>query len=63
MLISSSEVSAYLFCNHTIEKMEIDEQEGIIAKTFDNVINELNLVSDDIFYTKQTDLEDETASN
>ena len=63
MLISANEVSAYLFCNHTIEKMDIDEQEGIIAKTFDSVINDLNSVSDDIYYTKQTDLEDDTASN
>jgi len=63
MLISSNEVNAYLFCKNNIEEMEIDEQEGIIAKTFDSVINELNLVSDDIYYTKQTDLENDTASN
>jgi predicted ATPase len=63
MLISSNKVSAYLFCNNSIEEMEIDEQEGIIAKTFDDVINELNLVSDDIFYTKQTDLANDTTSN
>jgi len=63
MLISSNKVSAYLFYNHTIEKMDIDEQEGIIAKTFDDVINDLNLVSDDIYYTKQTDLADDTVSN
>jgi predicted ATPase len=63
MLISGSNVSAYLFCKNTIVKMDIDEQEGIIAKTFDSVINDLNLVSDDIYYTKQTDLEDDTASN
>ena len=42
--------------------MEIDEKEGIIAKTFDSVINDLNSVSDDIFYTKQMDLENATAS-
>jgi len=63
MLISGNEVSAYLFCKNSIEEMEIDEQEGIIAKTFDSVINDLNLVSDDIYYTKQTDLEDDTVSN
>jgi predicted ATPase len=63
MLISSNEVSAYLFCNNTIEKIEMDEKEGIIAKTFDSVINELNLVGDDIFYTKQSDLSDDTSSN
>ena len=63
MLISANDVNAYLFCKNIIEEMEIDEQEGIIAKTFDSVINDLNLVSDDIFYTKQTDLEDDTTSN
>jgi len=63
MLISGNDVSAYLFCKNTIEEMEIDEQEGIIAKTFDSVINDLNLVSDDIFYTKQADVENDTASN
>lgn len=62
MLISSNDVSAYLFCQNTIEKMEIDEKEGIIAKTFDNVINELNLVGDDIYYTKEVDSEDDTIS-
>jgi len=63
MLISSYDVSAYLFYKNSIEKMEIDEQEGIIAKTFDSVINDLNSASDDIYYTKQTDLENETDSN
>ena len=63
MLISVDNVSAYLFDNNSIEKMEIDTQEGIIAKTFDSVINDLNRVSDDIYYTKERDLEDETASN
>lgn len=58
MFISSKEVSTYSFCKNTIEEMEIDEKEGIIAKTFDSVINDLNSVSDDIYYTKQTDLED-----
>jgi predicted ATPase len=63
MLISANDVSSYLFCKNTIEEMEINEQEGIIAITFDNVINDLNSVSDDIYYTKQTDLEDATPSN
>ncbi len=63
MLISSYDVSAYLFYKNSIEKMEIDEQEGIIAKTFDSVINDLNSASDDIYYIKQTDLENETDSN
>jgi len=63
MLISSDNVSAYLFYKNNIEEIEIDQQEGIIAKTFDDVINDLNSVSDDIYYTKQADLENETAYN
>jgi len=63
MLISGKEVNAYLFCKNGIDEMEIDEKEGIIAETFDSVINNLNEVSDDIFYTKQMELENETASN
>ena len=62
MLISSEEVSAYLFSNNTIEELEVGTEEGIIAKSFDSVINDLNLVSDDIYYTKQTDLENDTAA-
>jgi predicted ATPase len=62
MLLNSKEVNAYVFCKNTITKMEIDEEEGIIAKTFDDIIYDLNAVSDEIYYTKQSDLEDETAS-
>jgi len=62
MFISANEVNAYLFDKNTILEVEIDKEEGIIAKTFDSVIDNLNLVSDDIFYTKQRDLEDATAS-
>jgi len=39
--------------------MEIDASEGIIAKTFDDVIGDLNSASDEIFYTKQNELENE----
>jgi predicted ATPase len=63
MLISSSDINAYLFCNHTVKSMEIDEEEGIIAGTFDEVINDLNAVSDEIYYSKQRELENETVSN
>jgi len=63
MLISSNEVSAYLFSKNSIEEMEINKEEGIIAKTFDNEIERLNLISDDIYYTKQTDLDDDSINN
>jgi len=62
MLLSATDVNAYVFCKNTIIKMEIDKEEGIIAKTFDDVIYDLNAVSDEIYYTKQSDFEDETAS-
>lgn len=62
MLISSSTINAYVFCNNTIQAMEIDEEEGIIAGTFDKVIDDLNGVSDEIYYSKQRDLVDETVS-
>jgi hypothetical protein len=50
MLISDKQVSAYLFENNSIKLMEMDNKEGIIAKTFDDVINSLNSSSDDIYY-------------
>lgn len=63
MLISSDDVSAYLFRKNSIEEMEIDKQEGIIAKTFDSVIDDLNSVSDEIYYSKQAEFENETDFN
>jgi predicted ATPase len=63
MLISADKVSAYVFCDNGINKMEIDSKEGIIAKTFDNVIDDLNTLSDEIFYTKQEEIENEESSN
>ena len=60
MYIPASKVSAYLFCDNTIKKMEIDEKEGIIAQTFDSAINELNSIGDEIYYAKQTEVEYET---
>jgi len=57
MLISDKKVSAYLFENNSIKLMEIDHKEGIIAKTFDDVINSLNSSGDDIYYQKEADLE------
>jgi predicted ATPase len=55
MLISDKKVSAYLFDDNGIKLMEMDNKEGIIANTFDNVINNLNSVSDDIYYQKEAD--------
>jgi len=50
-LLNINDVNAYLFKDDTVELMEIDSKEGIIAKTFDDVINNLNKSSNDIYYT------------
>jgi len=63
MLISDKNINAYLFQNNGISKMEVDSKEGIIAKTFDNVINILNLSTDEIFFQKEADLEEENAES
>ncbi len=59
MLLAPHDVGAYLFVGSEISKMEINSEEGIIAKTFDDVINTLNTSSDEIYYTKQAELSDE----
>jgi predicted ATP-dependent endonuclease of OLD family len=51
--LNPEKVSAYLFDQKTIKQMEIDPNEGIIAETFDNVINNLNQSSNDIYYASQ----------
>jgi ABC-type uncharacterized transport system ATPase subunit len=52
-LLDIEKVIAYLFDNKKVEPMEFDSEEGIIAKTFDNVINKLNNSSNEIYYTMQ----------
>ncbi|MFM5980298.1 MAG: AAA family ATPase [Sphaerospermopsis kisseleviana] len=51
--LNPEKVSAYLFSDNTINQMEIDHDEGIIAETFDAVINNLNQSSNDIYYASQ----------
>ncbi|TAE61769.1 MAG: hypothetical protein EAZ87_00935 [Nostocales cyanobacterium] len=51
--LNPEKVSAYLFSNNTINPMEIDPNEGIIAETFDVVIDNLNQSSNDIYYASQ----------
>ncbi len=58
-LLEKDDVKAYIVDGGTIEPMEINLQEGIIATTFDNVVNELNSSSDDIYYTKLEELDNE----
>ncbi|HIP13071.1 MAG TPA: hypothetical protein EYG73_10190 [Arcobacter sp.] len=57
-LLSKSDVSSYLLKGGLVEPMNITSNDGIIAKTFDDVINKLNSSSDDIYYQKMEDLED-----
>lgn len=54
-LLDAKRVSAYLFDNdnRNISQMKIDEDEGIIAQTFDDVINNLNKSSNEIYYAMQ----------
>ncbi|MTJ13603.1 ATP-binding protein [Anabaena sp. UHCC 0187] len=51
--LNPEKVSAYLFADNTIKQMEVDNNEGIIAETFDNVINNLNQSSNEIYYASQ----------
>lgn len=52
-LLDGKKVSAYLFDDKKITQMILDKDEGIIAKTFDDVINKLNQSSNEIYYTMQ----------
>ena len=51
-------VGAYLFHKGTIEPFEVTPDDGIHATTFDEVIQKMNNVNDDIFYSIQ-EFEDE----
>ena len=63
MLISDENINAYLFDKNEIFPMIMDSKEGIIAKTFDEVINNLNSSSDEIFFQKEADLENAKSNN
>lgn len=62
-VLDSNRVSAYLFDNKTITKMELEPNEGIIADTFDQTINNLNQSSNDIYYAIQEELEESEESD
>ncbi|HLP91295.1 MAG TPA: AAA family ATPase [Nostocaceae cyanobacterium] len=51
--LNPDQVSAYLFSDNTIHPMEINQDEGIIATTFDDVIDNLNQSSNNIYYASQ----------
>lgn len=50
-LLDVNSVKAYLIDDGMVTSMEITGEEGIIATTFDDVVNSLNISSDDIYYT------------
>ncbi len=52
-LLEGKQVSAYLFSEKKITPMTVDNEEGIIAETFDVVINDLNKSSNEIYYAMQ----------
>lgn len=52
-LLVSAQVGAYLFKGGTVTPMEIDDSEGILADTFDDVIRDLNLDSQEIYMETQ----------
>ena len=52
-LLDGKRVSAYLFDDKKITQMTLDEDEGIVAETFDDVINTLSESSNEIYYTMQ----------
>jgi predicted ATPase len=56
-VLDSNKVSAYLFDDKTITPMELDPNEGIIAETFDKVVDNLNQSSNDIYYAIQEEKE------
>ncbi len=56
-LLDLNDISPYIFVNNTIKKMDINKYEGIIASSFDDVINEYNASADDIYYTLQEELD------
>lgn len=49
-ILNPKNIGAYMFANHTISEMEVNEREGIIAETFNEVINQYNDSNDEIYY-------------
>ena len=52
-VLTVEQVSACLFDNQSITPFEISPEDGIYATTFDTVIENLNRVNDDIYYSLQ----------
>lgn len=52
-ILSLDNIAAYIFDSGTIKPMEINQEEGISAETFDQVIHDLNQTNDEIYYSYQ----------
>lgn len=52
-ILNKSKISAYVYQNSQVSEMEITEDKGIIMGTFDNVINELNSLNNELYYLIQ----------
>lgn len=50
-ILTPDKVGAYLFDDHCIESFEITPDDGIYATTFNDVIDEMNERSNDIYYS------------
>lgn len=61
-VLAADKIGAYLFDNNRIEEMEVTQDEGIIATTFDAIIHELNETSDDIFYTYRDHMKEDACN-
>ena len=60
-LLDKNKVAAYLVDGREVSEMPVTSDEGIIADTFDEVINDLNDSSNDIYYGyKENDQESES---
>ena len=52
-VLRPEQIGAYLFGDQTIKEFQVTPDDGIYASTFDEVIRDLNLVNDDIYYSLQ----------
>ena len=51
--LSTDQVAAYLFDGGTIKPFEVTADDGIYATTFDTVIDNMNTVNNDVYYSLQ----------
>jgi len=57
--LRTDQIAAYLFDNQTITPFKVTADDGIHGTTFDKVIDDLNKVNDDVYYSLQEEKEAE----